>query len=430
MATAAEATESAAAGAIADPPVRLTRWRLGFVLAVVLLNTTSLGIVSPVLPILVRRLAHGDTAAAAGAIALFTSAWAAMQLFFAPVLGVLSDRFGRRPVALISLVELSADYVVMALAPALSWLFLGRVLSGGAAAGRAAMFAYVADVAAPEERTHYFALVAAAGGVGTVIGPGIGGLLGELGPRAPFWAAAAVGLFNAAYGFIVLKESLPRSRRIPFSWLRANPFHALWILFEGKGLLGFAVIMFLANVGMTAFSSLYVLYVIYRYGWGSGLAGLVLMAYALATIVAQGVLAGPVTKRLGEKTAIVIAFASGVVALALIGLAAWPPLLFVGVVLIAPVNIGIAAIQSLRSQLVEPSEQGRLQGAMISLAGLAAIIGPAVFLLVFRWSIGTGKAVGMPGLAMLLGAGVFAIAMLLTLVIVRRRPHPASLATV
>ncbi|HLK23518.1 MAG TPA: MFS transporter [Caulobacteraceae bacterium] len=428
MATAADTTEGDAPAA--DTPVRLTRLRLGFVLAVVLLNTTSLGIVSPVLPILVKRLAHGDTIAAAEAIGVFTAAWAAMQLFFAPVLGVLSDRFGRRPVALISLVELSADYVVMALAPALGWLFLGRVLSGGAAAGRAAMFAYVADVAAPEERTRYFALVAAAGGAGTVMGPSMGGLLGEIGPRAPFWVAAGIGLFNAAYGFFVLKESLPRSARTPFSWVRANPFHALWILFEGKGLLGLAVIMFLANVGMSAFSSIYVLYVNYRYGWGTGLAGLVLTAYAAATIVMQGFLAGPAVKRLGEKGAIVLAFACGVAALGLIGLAAWSPLLWLGVVLIAPVNIGIAAIQSLRSQLVEPSEQGRLQGAMISLAGLAGIAGPVLFAVVFAWSIGAGRGFALPGLAMLTGAGVFALAMLLSLVIVRPRPAPSEVAKV
>jgi DHA1 family tetracycline resistance protein-like MFS transporter len=428
MTSAADPAEGVAVAE--DAPVRLTRMRLVFVLIVVLLNTTSLGIVAPVLPILVRQLAHGDTAAAAAAMALFTSAWAAMQLCFAPVLGVLSDRFGRRPVALISLVELSADYVVMALAPALSWLFVGRVLSGGAAAGRAAMFAYVADVAAPEERTRYFALVAACGGVGTVLGPGIGGLLGEIGPRAPFWAAAAVGLLNAVYGVVVLRESLPKSRRVPFTWLRANPIHALWILFEGKGLLGLAIIMFLANVGMTAFTSLYVLYVIYRFGWGSGLAGLVLMVSAAATIAVQGALAGPITKRLGERAAIIAAFASGVVALALIGLASWPPLVFVGVVLLAPVNIGIAAIQSLRSQLVEPNEQGRLQGAMISLAGLAAIVGPILFLLLFRWSISAGRGLGLPGLAMLTGAAVFALAAALAAVVVRPAPTAVEIAKV
>ncbi len=404
----------------ADQPVRLTRMRLVFVLAVVLLNTTSLGIVAPVLPILVKQLAHGNAVAAAEAIGLFTAAWAAMQLIFAPVLGVLSDRFGRRPVALLSLVELSIDYVVMALAPVLSWLFIGRLLSGMAAAGRAAMFAYVADVAAPEERTRYFALLAAAGGIGTVLGPGLGGILGEISPRAPFWAAAGVGFVNAAYGFFVLKESLPKSKRIPFTWLRANPFHALWILFEGKGLLGLAVIMFLANVGMSAFSSIYVLYVNYRYHWGAGLAGLVLMAYAATNILVQGVLAAPVAKRLGEKGAIVLAFLFGVAGLALIGLASWPPMLWVGVICIAPVNIGIAAIQSLRSQLVEPSEQGRLQGAMISLAGLAGIVGPVVFAELFAWSVAPGRGLAASGISMLAGAAVFAAAIALTLAVVKR----------
>jgi MFS transporter, DHA1 family, tetracycline resistance protein len=409
-------------------PVRLTRTRLVFVLAVVLLNTTSLGIVAPVLPILVKQLAHGNAIAAAEAIGVFAAAWAAMQLIFAPILGVLSDRFGRRPVVLLSMVELSVDYVIMALAPVLSWLFVGRLFSGVAAAGRAAMFAYVADVAAPAERTRYFALLAAAGGIGTVLGPGLGGILGEISPRAPFWVAAGVGFLNAGYGFFVLKESLPKSGRIPFTWLRANPFHALWILFEGKGLLGLAVIMFLANVGMSAFSALYVLYVNYRYHWGAGLAGAVLMAYAATNIVVQGVLAGPVAKRLGERGAIVAAFLFGVIGLSLIGLAVWPPMLWVGVIAIAPVNIGIAAIQSLRSQLVEPSEQGRLQGAMISLAGLAGIVGPVVFAEVFAWSIGAGSGLGAPGLCMLAGAGVFAAAIALTLAVVK--PRPAEVATV
>jgi DHA1 family tetracycline resistance protein-like MFS transporter len=428
MATTAE-TAANVAPVDGDPPVRLTRMRLVFVLAVVLLNTTSLGIVSPVLPILVKQLAHGDVVAAAEAIGVFAAAWAAMQLIFAPVLGVLSDRFGRRPVVLLSMVELSVDYVIMALAPALSWLFVGRLFSGIAAAGRAAMFAYVADVASPAERTRYFALLAAAGGIGTVLGPGLGGILGEISPRAPFWVAGGVGFVNAAYGFVVLQESLPKSRRIPFTWLRASPFHALWILFEGKGLLGLAIIMFLANVGISAFSSLYVLYVNYRYHWGAGLAGAVLMAYAAANIVVQGALAGPVAKRLGERGAIVLAFLFGVVGLSLIGLAVWPPMLWIGVIAIAPVNIGIAAIQSLRSQRVEPSEQGRLQGAMISLAGLAGIVGPVVFAEVFAWSIGAGRGLGAPGLSMLAGAGVFAAAIALTLAVVRP-PRAAQVATV
>jgi DHA1 family tetracycline resistance protein-like MFS transporter len=428
MATTAE-TAANVAPVDGDPPVRLTRMRLVFVLAVVLLNTTSLGIVSPVLPILVKQLAHGDVVAAAEAIGVFAAAWAAMQLIFAPVLGVLSDRFGRRPVVLLSMVELSVDYVIMALAPALSWLFVGRLFSGVAAAGRAAMFAYVADVAAPAERTRYFALLGAAGGIGTVLGPGLGGILGEVSPRAPFWVAAGVGLLNAAYGFFVLKESLPKSGRIPFTWRRANPFHALWILFEGKGLLGLAVIMFLANVGMSAFSALFVLYVNYRYHWGTGLAGAVLMAYAATNIVVQGALAGPVARRLGERGAIVLAFLFGVVGLSLIGLAVWPPMLWIGVIAIAPVNIGIAAIQSLRSQRVEPSEQGRLQGAMISLAGLAGIVGPVVFAEVFAWSIGAGRGLGAPGLSMLAGAGVFAAAIALTLAVVRP-PRAAQVATV
>jgi DHA1 family tetracycline resistance protein-like MFS transporter len=400
-----------------DTPVRLNRMTLMFVLAVVLLNTLSLGIVSPVLPILVKQLANGNTVQAAEAVGVFAAAWAAMQLLFAPVLGVLSDRYGRRPVILLAMLQLSVDYVVMALATTLAWLFVGRLFSGMAAAGRAAMFAYAADVAEPKERARFFGLLSAVGAVGTILGPVVGGLLGQVSPRAPFWAAAAVGLINAGYGFLVLKESLPVSRRSAFSWARANPFGALMILVETRGLVGLAAMMMLANIALAAFGSIYVLYVNYRYGWGPGQAGLVLTVFAAGNIAAQALLAGPAVKRLGERWAIVIAFASGAVGLMLIGLGG-PWLLWVGLLALAPVNVAVAAIQSLRSQLVEPGEQGRLQGAMISLAGLAGMVGPVLFAETFAWSVGPGRSLNLPGLAMLVGAGVFALALLLTLVVI------------
>jgi DHA1 family tetracycline resistance protein-like MFS transporter len=388
-----------------------------FVLAVVLLNTLSLGIVSPVLPILVKALANGNTVQAAEAVGVFAAAWSAMQLVFAPVLGVLSDRYGRRPVILLAMLQLSADYVVMALAPTLAWLLVGRLFSGMAAAGRAAMFAYVADVAEAAERARYFGLLAAVGAVGTIVGPGLGGLLGQISPRAPFWTAAVVGLINALYGFVVLKESLPPSQRAAFSWARANPVGAMLILVETKGLMGLAGMMFLANIGLSAFGSLYVLYVNYRFGWGAGQAGLLLMAFAAANVAAQALAAGPVVKRLGERRAILLAFASGALGMVLIGLGN-PPLLWLGLLALAPVSIAVAAIQSLRSQLVEPGEQGRLQGAMVSLAGLAGMIGPVLFAETFAWSVGAGRGLNLPGLAMLGGAAVFALALGLTLVVI------------
>jgi MFS transporter, DHA1 family, tetracycline resistance protein len=404
-----------------DKPLRLTPTALAFVLAVVFLNTLSLGIVSPVLPILVKGLA-GSAVRAAEAIGVFTAVWSAMQLVFAPILGVLSDRFGRRPVALISLLALSVDYVIMALAPTLAWLFVGRLFSGMAAAGRAAMFAYIADVADEGERTRYFAMLAAVGAAGTVLGPAVGGVLSVFGPRAPFWVAAAVGVANAAYGFVVLRESLPRSQRAPFSWARANPFGAIMILFEAKGLLSLAVIMLLTNIALSAFTSLYVLYVNTRYGWGPGQAGLVLAAFAAASIASQALLAGPAAKRLGERGAIIVALTSGVLGLILIGLAFWPPMLWAGVIAIAPVNIAVAAIQALRSKLVAPSEQGRLQGAMISLAGVAGMIGPVAFAEVFALSISGGRSVALSGLSMLGGAAVFAAAIVIAIITLPRTP--------
>jgi DHA1 family tetracycline resistance protein-like MFS transporter len=420
---------SEAAGEAGDAaPKPLSLPTLVFLLAAVLLNTLSLGIVAPVLPFLVKSLAGGDMARAARAIGLFGAAWALMQLLCAPVLGALSDRYGRRPVILIAMFQLSADYLVMALAPSLAWLFLGRVLSGMAAAGRAAMFAYIADVTSPKDRTRLFGLVLAVGGVGTVLGPGVGGLLSVLGPRAPFWAAAAVGIANGAYGLAVLKESLPTSRRAPLDWARANPLGASGILFQNRDLLRVSGLVFLANLGMSAFTSLYVLYVNYRHHWGPAQAAGVLMAFAFASIVAQAVLAGPAAARFGERRAMIGAFALGAVGLALIGFGGSVPLLWIGVLLVAPVNLAMAALQSIRSQLVGPADQGRLQGAMLSVAGLAGMAGPIIFTWTFAWSIGPGAGIGLPGLAMFIGAGVFLAAIALALASGRVKPQASATA--
>lgn len=418
-----EAAGAAEAGQAAAP-TPLNRATLGFLLAAVLLNTLSLGIVAPVLPFLVKSLAQGDMIRAARAIGLFGAAWSLMQLLCAPVLGALSDRFGRRPVILIAMFQLSADYLVMALAPSLGWLLLGRILSGMAAAARAAMFAYIADVTIPKDRTRLFGLVMAVGGVGTALGPGVGGLLDALlGPRAPFWAAAVVGVLNGVYGLVVLRKSLPKSGRAPLDWSRANPFGAAGILFGNRDLMRVSGLVFLANLGMSAFTSLYVLYVNYRHHWGPGQAGAVLMAFAFASIVAQAVLAGPAAARFGERRAMIGVFAIGAVGLCLIGFGGSVQLLWIGVLLVAPVNLAMAALQSIRSQLVGPADQGRLQGAMLSVAGLAGMAGPILFTWTFAWSIGRGAGLGLPGLAMFIGAGVFVAAILLALAFAPAKPQ-------
>jgi DHA1 family tetracycline resistance protein-like MFS transporter len=224
-----------------------------------------------------------------------------MQFVFSPVQGALSDRFGRRPVILISNFGLGLDYIVMALAPSLNWLFVGRVISGITAASISTSYAYVADVTPPEARAARFGLLGAAFGVGFVLGPALGGLAGAVDPRLPFWIAAGLSLANALYGLLVLPESLPPERRAPFAWRRANPVGALALLTSQSVLIGLATVNFLGNLAHAALPSIGVLYMMYRYGWNERTVGLTMAGVGLAAIVVQGSVIGPVVKRFDTR---------------------------------------------------------------------------------------------------------------------------------
>src|SRR5215472_4501154 len=230
-----------------------------FVFITVLLDMLALGMVIPVLPKLIESFVAGDTARASEFVGLFSSVWALMQFLFSPVQGALSDRFGRRPVILVSNFGLGLDYVVMALAPNLMWLFAGRVISGICAASISTAFAYIADVTPPEQRSARFGMIGAAFGVGFVIGPAVGGMLGALDPRLPFWAAAGFSLLNGLYGLTVLPESLPPDRRMPLSWRHANPVGSLMLLRSHHELLGLAAVNFLAQMAHVALPAVFVL---------------------------------------------------------------------------------------------------------------------------------------------------------------------------
>src|SRR5437667_3623615 len=243
---------------------RATFW---FIFGTVLLDMLALGIIAPVFPKLVIQLEGGNETGAARLVGLFGTLWAAMQFLFAPVLGALSDRVGRRPVILVSCLGLGLDYVIMALAPTVGWLFVGRVLSGITASSFSTSFAYIADVTEPDERAAKFGLLGVAFGVGFILGPAVGGLLGGIGLRAPFWAAGALRVRGAVYGWFVLPESLPAERRAPFAWRRANPIGSLGMLRSHGALLGPALVALLYRVAHDALPSLFVLYGDYRYGW-------------------------------------------------------------------------------------------------------------------------------------------------------------------
>jgi len=405
------------AGPIADDaaPVQVTPPQspaaLGFILVSVLLNALSMGVIFPVFPTLVKGFTHGDASAAAVALGWFGEIWALMQLVFSPMLGVLSDRFGRRPVLLISMFGQAADYLLMAFSPTLVWLFVGRVVSGATGASTAVAGAYIADVTTPQTRARNFGYMAAASGAGVVLGPALGGLVGELSPRAPFWLAAGLALANGLYGLFVLRESLPRDRRAPFQLRRANPLGSARFLLTHPAVVGLVLVYFLDQLASFPLNSILVLYANYRYHWGPRDVGAVLTTMALAAIVVQSLIAAPVAARIGERGAVVLGFGFAAVGLCVLGLAPNGVIFWVGLGVTVLSSIANPALQALLTRAVGSAEQGELQGAMGSLFGVSRLIGPLVFTTTFAWSLRDGR---VPGLPIVLGAVFFVIGMGLT----------------
>jgi len=383
-----------------------------FIFATVLLDMLGLGIIAPVLPKLVLTLSGDDGARAAAIFGIFGTVFALMQFVCSPLLGVLSDRFGRRPVIVLSNLGLGLDYVLMALAPTVSWLFAGRVIAGITSASTTTANAYVADVSQPHQRAQGFGLLGAAFGLGFIAGPAIGGLLGGIDPRLPFWFAAALSLANAAYGFLVLPESLQRKQRRAIVWRRANPLGALNLLRSHRDLLGLAMAAFLSVLAGVVLPSIYVLYVSRRYGWDTRAVGLSLTLVGICSALAQVALVKPMVTRLGERGAMLAGLLSGAAGMAIFGTATTGTLFAIGTPLMALWGLAPAAAQSIMTRRVSASEQGELQGALGSLAGVASLLGPGIFTLTYARSINRHGAGNLPGAAwllstlMLLGAAV------------------------
>jgi len=373
------------------------RAAFAFIYVTVLLDMLALGIVVPVLPKLIVRFEHGDMSIAASQTGVFFFIYAAMQFVFAPVIGALSDHFGRRPVVLLSNFGLGCDYILMALAPTLSWLFLGRVISGITAASFPTGCAYVADVTPEEKRAAKFGLLGSAFGLGFIIGPALGGMLGGMGLRYPFWAAAALSLANAAYGFFILPESLPPERRAAFSLRKANPLGSLKLLRSHAELLGLASAMFLYYIAHESLPSMFVLYTDFRYHWGARLTGWALAGIGATSTLVSAVLISLAVKKLGELRTAFTGFLFGITGFALFALAPNTVIFLIGCPLISLWGLTGPSMQALMSQRVGPSEQGQLQGAMASLFGVAGMIGPLVFTEVFAFAIAPGRTLQLPG---------------------------------
>ena len=388
------------------PSVKSRQAAIAFILITVMLDVLSFGIIIPVLPKLVENFMSGDTAYAAEIYGLMGTAWALMQFVCAPIQGALSDRFGRRPIVLLSNVGLGLDYIFMALAPNVAWLFVGRVISGIAASSFSTAGAYIADVTPPEKRAAGFGLMGAAFGLGFVLGPAVGGILGASDPRLPFWGAAATSLVNACYGYFVLPESLPPERRAPFAWKRANPVGSLVLLRSHYELFGLAIVAFLTYLAHVVLPSVAVLYLGYRYGWGTKAVGLTLAAVGICAMIVQGVLVKPLTARFGERRTLLAGLLCGAVGFSIYGLAPNPVIYCLGIPIMAFWGLVGPSAQSLMTRRVGASEQGQLQGAIASLAGIAGLLGPSLFTLTFALFIDRLADWHLPGAPFLLAAGL------------------------
>ena len=393
------------------PPVAARGAALVFIFITVALDMLALGIVAPVLPKLVLEFAHGAAAQGARWYGLFGTGWALMQFLCSPVLGALSDQVGRRPVVLLSNLGLGLDYLLMANAPTLWWLLVGRLISGVTSASSSTAGAYIADVTPASRRARAFGLLGAAFGIGFVLGPAVGGLLGAYSPRLPFWVAAALSLLNTAYGAFVLPESLPRSRRARFSWRQANPLSALSGLRAHPEVFGLSIVLFLSALAHEVLPSTFVLYATYRYGWDERSVGLVLAVVGVCSMIVQAGLVGPLVSRLGERRTLLVGLLCGTLGFAVFGMAERGMVFEAGIPLMALWGLSGPAAQGLMTRRVAPTAQGQLQGATSSVRSVAGLFGPGLFTWTFASFIAEQSAWHIPGAPFLLAAGLLGLSL-------------------
>jgi DHA1 family tetracycline resistance protein-like MFS transporter len=401
---------------------------LGFIFVTLVLDILGIGLIIPILPKLIEQLSGAVVSAAAHTFGWLAALYCLMQFLCAPLLGSLSDRFGRRPVILGSLFGSGLDYLLLAFAPTLPWFFLGRIVAGITGANITAANAYIADVSPPEKRAANFGLVAAAFGLGFIAGPALGGWLGHYGLRVPFFVAAGLTLLNWLYGMFVLPESLPRDQRRAFDWKRANPIGSFVALKRHPELFGLTETFFLMHMAHQVFPATWVLYTGYRYQWTPSQIGLSLALVGVMAAIVQGGLARRIIPALGERRSIIVGLTNATIFFSLYGLATQGWMIYVLILTGSFGGIAMPALQGLVSRSVPLNEQGAVQGALGSLASLAGILGPVLATGLFGHFIREGATVKIPGAAFFCGSLLMLSAMLLALRAFNKSAPPTPVA--
>lgn len=392
-----------------------------FLLITVVIDAMGVGLIMPVMPELIQEVDGGGLGQAAIWGGILSASFAVMQFLFAPILGNLSDAYGRRPILLVSLVVMAADYVVMALAGSIWLLLAGRVVGGITAATHSTATAYMADISAPHEKAANFGLIGAGFGVGFVLGPMLGGLLAEYGTRAPFYAAAALAMANAGFGWAVLRETVTDTTRRPFDWRRANPFGAFRAIGALPGLAALLWVYFFFQVATMVYPAIWAYFTTERFDWTPGLIGISLAVYGVSMAVVQGALVRPAIRMMGERRTVLFGLSVEVISLIILGFITNGTALLLLIPVTAIGAIGLPALQGIMSRTVPDNAQGELQGVLTSVSSVSMILAPLVMTQTFAAFTGPDAAVYLPGAPFLLAAGLMVISLALFAAKVRPR---------
>lgn len=402
---------------------------IGFIFITLLIDVMGWGLIIPVMPELIAQLKNVSINEASPYGAWLLSVYAITQFVFAPVIGNLSDRYGRRPVLLASLTGFGIDYLFLALAPTYGWLFLGRIIAGVTGASFTTASAYIADISTAETRAKNFGMIGAAFGLGFVIGPALGGLLAGLGIRAPFYAAAVLCLLNALYGYFVLPESLSKENRRSFQWKRANPFGSLQLLKRYPAVGGLAISFFLIYLAVQSVQGNWNFFTIYRFNWSEKMVGISLAVVGLLVGAVQGGLTRVVNPWLGNEKSIYVGLLLYTLGLGLFAFATEGWMMFAFLVPYCLGGISGPAIQSILAGHVPPSEQGELQGALTSLMSLTTIIGPPLMNNLFYHFTKPGAGLHFPGVAFLGGAVLMLFSVLVSFYVLQKEKKQVMQST-